>query len=257
MYTLWQDERRAYVTGAAGNLALVDYIEVKGETQLEAFDATCVRHEEGVLLRAGNDVTVDDSPVDGEIYVPRLRPDGTPLIRRGNYTADVFSLDGTDYEIRVYSTESEKLADFERIEYYDYNPEMVFPATFKEYETTDSVPWDFTRSTDTGHSKKVPGVAVVEIEGKTYELLAFLDGQALVLTFADETTGKESYPPGRFLRLDSPSDGEQWVVDFNRSFIPPCGFSNFYSCPLPPAQNRIAAPIRAGEKIAHWKSEDD
>ncbi|PWJ42455.1 Protein of unknown function [Quadrisphaera granulorum] len=89
------------------------------------------------------------------------------------------------------------------------------------------------------------------MQGHYLDLVAFLDGDALVFVFADGTTGIKAYAPGRFLRLDRPS-GSEAVLDLNRAFILPCGFSDWYSCPLPPPENRIEAHVRAGERRVLW-----
>lgn len=258
----WRAERRAYVTSPTGNLALVAYQPVTGDEPVpveEGFPATValVPGREGVAVTAGPDagVTVDGTPVAGTTFVARLRSDGTPIVRWGDLSFDVFSLDGSDYELRIYDAGAQTLADFAEIEYYPPDPALVLPATYERYAETGDVPWDFTRSTDSGHLKKVPGVVRVSVAGVDYELLAFADSGLLVIVFADGTTGSESYAPGRFLKLPLPPEGGHLTLDFNRAFIPPCGFSYFYSCPVPPPQNRIAAPIRGGEKRVRFHSE--
>ena len=81
-----------------------------------------------------------------------------------------------------------------------------------------------------------------------YTLAAFDDGGTLLLVFGDETNGAETYGSGRFLFVQLRDDEGSVVLDFNRAFVPPCGFSAQYNCPLPPASNRFPLPIRAGEK---------
>ncbi len=70
--------------------------------------------------------------------------------------------------------------------------------------------------------------------------------RTLFVPFTDATTGTETYPAGRFLDLDEP-DGETMVLDFNRAYNPLCNYSPAYNCPIPPAENRLAVAIRAGE----------
>lgn len=258
----WQHERAAYVTSPTGNLALVAYQPVVSAEPVaveEDIPATVALApgREGVLWHTepGSGVTVGGEPLSGTTFVGRLRPDGTPIVHWGTTSVDVFSLDGSDYELRIYDTQAETLGDFAGIEYYPYDPDLVVPATYERYAATDDVPWDFTRSTDSGHLKKVPGVVRVPVGGVEYELLAFADGGLLVLVFSDGTTGVESYAPGRFLKLPLPEAGGALTLDFNRTFIPPCGFSFFYSCPVPPPANRIAAPVRGGEKRVRFHSD--
>ena len=65
--------------------------------------------------------------------------------------------------------------------------------------------------------------------------------------FKDATSGKTTYPPGRFLDTDMPKGGEI-ELDFNKAYNPPCAFTAYATCPLPPKQNVLAAAIEAGEK---------
>lgn len=253
----WQAERRAYVTGPHGNLALTSYQPVRREpAAVQGMPALVRLAAEGVFVSAEEHagVTVDGRPLVGETYVPRLRPDGTPVVAWERLSFDVFSLDGTDFELRMYDEDAEPLSRFERIATWPFDAGRVVSGRFVEYDATREVAWDFTRSSDAGHAKRVPGEIEVEIDGTPYALLAFLDGEVLVLVFADATTGPESYAPGRFLRLPPPAADGTVEIDFNRAFVPPCGFSNSYSCPLPPLQNRIGTPIRAGEQRVVWKT---
>lgn len=256
-YTKWQSERHGFVTNPAGNIALIDFVTIGDSTPISYFDATAqwVAGERGVTLTGPEDISVDGKPLTSPTFVDALQPDGTPLITKGRYTADIFTLDGTTIEARIYDKESEGLQHFEKIEYYDYQPHLALQAHFEAYDSTKHVEWDFTREEDSGNTKRVPGVIKFTIDGQSLELVCFLDGEALVVTFADSTTGAESYAPGRFLRLPEPADDGSVLLDFNRSFIPPCGFSDFYSCPLPPAQNKLSVAIPAGEKRVHWKDD--
>ncbi|GAA3653974.1 DUF1684 domain-containing protein [Microbacterium marinilacus] len=260
-YDAWRQLRLQQVSGPAGNIALVDYQRVGGAPeQVRGLPATVHRvgDEEGVRVRPLGElelVTASGAESIGEeTLVRRLGPDGLPLLRAGSVTADVFSLDGTGYELRIYDAEAPALDDFDGIETVDHDPAWVVPAVFEAHDEVQQVPWGFTRDSDTGHTKAVPGTVRAEIDGVPYAFSVFADGPALVLVFADATTGSESYAPGRFLRLDAVASGAAITLDFNRAIVPPCGFSDYYSCPIPPAQNRVAAAVRAGELRARWRS---
>jgi uncharacterized protein (DUF1684 family) len=98
-----------------------------------------------------------------------------------------------------------------------------------------------------------PGTAVFTVEGKEYRLTPVLEEGSpdLFFVFADETNRTETYGAGRFLYADPAKDGTV-VLDFNRAYNPPCAFSAFATCPLPPKQNRLALRVDAGEKrLAH------
>ena len=92
-----------------------------------------------------------------------------------------------------------------------------------------------------------PGYAEFDLDGKTWRLEPTIEDNNLFFTFRDQTAGKETYPSGRFLYTEMPKDGEV-TIDFNKAHNPPCAFTSFATCPLPPRQNTIRAAIRAGEK---------
>ena len=85
---------------------------------------------------------------------------------------------------------------------------------------------------------------------KSYMLTA-LDGGAtdFFVILADATTGVESYDGGRFMYVKRPKVGENTIIDFNKAYNPPCVFSDFATCPLPPKENRLDFAITAGEKV--------
>jgi uncharacterized protein len=98
-----------------------------------------------------------------------------------------------------------------------------------------------------------PGTAVFSLDGKEYRLTPVLEEGSpdLFFIFADESNRTETYGAGRFLYAEPAKDGTV-ILDFNRAYNPPCAFSAFATCPLPPKQNRLALRVDAGEKrLAH------
>jgi hypothetical protein len=95
-----------------------------------------------------------------------------------------------------------------------------------------------------------PGAFVFKVNGKTLRLDATgkMTDEELFVIFADETNGKETYGAGRFLYVPTPNANEQAVIDFNKAYNPPCAFTPYATCPLPPAQNKLPIRITAGEK---------
>lgn len=91
-----------------------------------------------------------------------------------------------------------------------------------------------------------PGMAEFEFQGRSYGLEAVDSGDQLFFILADRTSGRESYGLGRFLYSDLPEDGIV-VLDFNRAYNPPCAFTEYSTCPLPPPENRLDVRIEAGE----------
>ncbi len=93
-----------------------------------------------------------------------------------------------------------------------------------------------------------PGTLVFDLKGQTCRLDPLIEGNQLFIIFSDETTGSETYGSGRFLYADLPDANGMTTLDFNYAINPPCAFTAFATCPLPPAQNALPLAVRAGEK---------
>jgi uncharacterized protein (DUF1684 family) len=94
-----------------------------------------------------------------------------------------------------------------------------------------------------------PGYAVFELGGQEQRLEGVLespDSTQLFFIFKDATSGKETYPSGRFLYSELPKEGKL-VLDFNKAYNPPCAFTAYATCPLPPKENWLAERVEAGE----------
>lgn len=92
-----------------------------------------------------------------------------------------------------------------------------------------------------------PGYVTFTHGGKEYRLEPVLEGKQLFFVFRDGTSNKSTYGAARFLYAAPVKDGTV-ILDFNKAINPPCAFTPFATCPLPPPQNRLALAITAGEK---------
>lgn len=108
--------------------------------------------------------------------------------------------------------------------------------------------------TSTGQRRMMQRVGTLEfsLKGTSLTLGAFVEVGApnfnrLFVPFTDLTSGTETYPAGRYLDLDLTKSGI-YVLDFNRAYNPYCYYNKTYDCPIPPRENRLQVPIRAGEK---------
>ncbi len=100
-------------------------------------------------------------------------------------------------------------------------------------------------------NEPTPGSVAFEVDGKTYRLAATAeDDGSLFLVFGDATNADTTYGAGRFLDAPAPRDGKV-LLDFNQATNPPCAFSPFATCPLPPKGNRLPVRIEAGEQRVH------
>ena len=131
------------------------------------------------------------------------------------------------------------------IDAFEPDESFVFEGTFRPAATDASV--EFT--TIDGHrSEDSPaGVIDLDLPDGPASITVTRERGGLHAVFADGTSGAESYR-FRFIDIALPDDDGRVVVDFNRAYLPPCAFSDYYVCPLPPAGNRVSTPIRAGEK---------
>jgi uncharacterized protein len=91
-----------------------------------------------------------------------------------------------------------------------------------------------------------PGYAVFALGGREHSLDAVTEGDQLFFIFRDQTAGDTTYPAGRFLKAAFPQKS-MITLDFNRAYSPPCAFTAFATCPLPPPRNHLPLRIEAGE----------
>jgi len=135
------------------------------------------------------------------------------------------------------------------LRYYPPDPSYTAPA---ELKLANQRPV-FEMPTSTGKLRRMERVGVLEftLRGQPMSLAAFVEeGQqleTLFVPFADLTTGKETYPAGRYLEIRPTSTGF-YNIDFNMAFNPTCAYNAEYDCPYPPPSNRLKVEIRAGEK---------
>lgn len=165
---------------------------------------------------------------------------------------------------RIWRQDSPAQQAFEAIEYYDHDPAWIIEGRFELVDEERVVPFEHIKDDGATRGLPVSGDLVFEHDGHEYRFAAFdvdYGGHAkLQLVFGDRTNGVESYGAGRFLFLDHPASSRELTpgdsipitIDFNRAIVPPCGFSNHMNCPLPPLQNRLPFPVRAGEKRVRY-----
>ena len=98
--------------------------------------------------------------------------------------------------------------------------------------------------------EEIEGEVVFTVDGVEYRLQpSGSPEEGFFLVFGDRTNGDETYGGGRFLYTDAVAEDGTLVVDFNRSYCPPCVFTPWATCPLPPPENKLAVRIEAGEKM--------
>lgn len=201
-----------------------------------------------LVASASDGITVGGELVDGEAVLPPSDADGARELRFSDTVQGtiIHNDEGTEFAVRTWDAQADDLLRFGRIDSYPYDPEWVVQASFTPVAGL-SVGFEHTREKGHERDEEIPGLIVFDKDGEHYELAAFKSGRALQLVFADATSGTETYSVGRFLFVAPNPDGTI-TLDFNYAVLPPCAFSYAFNCPMPPAQNRFAVPIRAGEK---------
>ncbi len=152
--------------------------------------------------------------------------------------------------VRFRDLQHPHLKEFDHIDRFPVDPTLRVTATLVP-SVGKTIPITNVLGQTTAQAS--PGKLVFTLEGKKYSIDAIDEGgDELFLIFADGTSGVETYGAGRFMYVKKPEANGTTVIDFNKAFNPPCVFSDFATCPLPPPQNRLSIAIRAGEKSFHF-----
>ena len=148
--------------------------------------------------------------------------------------------------VRVKDTNADARVHFKVLEYFPLDQGWRFTAKFEPYMPMKKIP--IINILGMEEDMNSPGALLFEVAGKEYRLDTVLeDGETdYFVMFADQTSGKTTYGAGRFLYVKPPVDGTT-ILDFNKSYNPPCAFSHYATCPLPPQQNKLPLAITAGE----------
>ena len=142
---------------------------------------------------------------------------------------------------------------FEGLDYYDLNPDLVFEVDVEKFAEDEPTVMMQT-STGDEQSFRRWGQFAFEVGGQTAAMTIYSDpnGRNFFLPFKDTTNGEETYGAGRYMDEHRPGlrliDENRILVDFNFAYNPYCAYSPYFSCPLPPRENWVQVPIRAGEK---------
>ncbi len=155
---------------------------------------------------------------------------------------------GDKLGLRVKDRANPARAEFKGTDYYPADRKWVVNARFEPYEPPKRVPILNVLGMET--EENAPGTLAFEVDGREYRLQALKEKgeEQFFIIFADQTSGKETYGAGRYLYADPPTADGRVKLDFNRAYSPPCAFTRYATCPLPPAQNRLPVRVEAGEK---------
>lgn len=268
----WRDERKAGLLAPDGWTSLVGlhwidpgphYVGseadngiklAKGPPQLGMLD---LGKNGGVRLvpdKAAT-LTLDDAPITAPTALKTDEDEAGPSrigFDGGKGMATVIKR-GERYALRVKHADADSRVHFTGLNYWPADPAWNVQARFLPHPAGKTIP--IASIIGTIDDTPNPGAVEFVHGGKTYRLEAIDEGDGeLFLVFADRSNGHGSYGAGRFLDAGKPDAAGGVQLDFNRSYNPPCAFTPFATCPLPPPENRLDLAITSGEKTyAHPK----
>jgi hypothetical protein len=153
---------------------------------------------------------------------------------------------GGNYALRLRDLSHPNLKEFTPTPTFDYNSSFRFQAKLiPRFNQTMDIPNVLGQVI----TWKVIGVLQFEYEGKDFELLVLDELGKLFVIFSDETSAIETYPTGRYLYVNPPDAKGMTVLDFNYTYNPPCAYTEFATCPIPPKSNRLLFAVHAGERV--------
>jgi uncharacterized protein len=202
-------------------------------------------------VEPGVDVTLDGQPASGPAV---LRSDADPGdqgptvvgFNKGDASFIVIKR-GDRYALRVRDALAPTRTSFPGIAYYELEPSLRVAARFTAHPPGQTI--KILNVLGMEEAMDNPGVLTFSHGGKSYSLETVDEGDhRLFLIFADRTSGHESYSAARYLYAEYPGADGTTTIDFNKTYNPPCAFTDFATCPLPPPSNRLDLAIRAGEK---------
>jgi len=259
----WQKERAEKLQAEDGWLALVGlHWLADGDNRFGSDPENPVRLEgDGIPPLAGilalEGATVHLVPAEGVALTVNGEPasvrilrddlEGTPdVLRLGRLVFHVIRR-GDRLGVRVKDPEAPTRTGFRGLTYYPIDPRYRVEARLDRYAAPK--PIQIQSVIGTAEDRVSPGRLEFELDGTSMSLEPLnegTDGVTLFVIFQDRTSGRETYGAGRYLYATL--DGDRALLDFNKAYNPPCAFTPFATCPLPPRGNRLAVAVRAGER---------
>jgi uncharacterized protein (DUF1684 family) len=257
----WRAGRVQRLTGPAGWLTLIGRHPLEhGTWSVGSAAGNAIRLAAGpeklgtVTYAADGKVTFTladgvDAAIDGtaarsaELVVDGEKP---TYVRAGTVNFYIMDRSGNLF-LRVRDSEAARRKNFAGIESYPIDPAWRVEADWVPFDPPREI--KITNIIGLVEPTPIPGKAVFQHDGQRYELLAIDEGpdEDLFFVLTDTTAGAETYEACRFLYAKRPVNGKI-VLDFNKVYNPPCAFTPFATCPLPPKGNALPFPLRAGEK---------
>jgi uncharacterized protein len=199
-------------------------------------------------IDARSETMVDGNPAPNTVsMVPDSQGEPTKISFNNGDASIVLIERSGRFALRVRNSMAQTRMQFPGLEYFDIDPAFKVKAQFAAHPAGQKI--DIVNILGLTEQMDNPGTLTFELGGQSFtaEAIDEGDGQYFIV-FADRTSGKESYAAARFVYA-APAGAEGFTeIDFNKAYNPPCAFTTYSTCPLPPAGNRFNVEIRAGEK---------
>jgi hypothetical protein len=208
-----------------------------------------------VALEDDEELTVDGLAVRGTYDFGVIPERGGYTAAFGDAVVEVAKRGGRDI-VRPRHPDNLLRVNFTEVPTYLPNPRWVFVGRYLPFETPRPVTVGAAVE-GIEHVYEAPGQVEFDYRGETFVLTAFggkAPGSSLVVLFTDATSGITTYAANRVLLVDPPDEEGNVALDFNRAINLPCAFTDFATCPLPPAENRLPIGIEAGEKTPYERA---
>lgn len=212
-------------------------------------------------LHLAEDKTVTLLPdPEGGLTVNSEPATARPLATDASGAADLMRSDralfyliqrGSRIGVRVKDPEAASRRDFTGLDRFPIDPAYRIAAVLEAYPTPREVAIPTVIGEPT--AMLAPGLLRFEIDGEPLALEPFLSAPAdrdLFIVFRDATSGGATYGAGRFLSTELTPGSDEVILDFNLAVNPPCAFSPYATCPLPPPENTLDVAVEAGEKYS-------
>jgi uncharacterized protein (DUF1684 family) len=200
----------------------------------------------GTIILKGKQAEFRPSP-GVKIPAQDLKED-TTILSVGTVKFFLIQRDGR-FGVRVKDSDAPARKEFTHLSWYPPDPAWRIEAKYVPWDKPHTIKFN-TVIDGVNEDDESPGYISFMKDGHEYKLDAVIDEGELFLIFRDQTSGKSTYPAARFLYADAPKNLKapaSVVLDFNKAINPPCVFTAYATCPLPPPQNRLTLAIPAGE----------
>lgn len=215
-----------------------------GNPSIPPHAGSFVYEDDTVTLHVNNQVrmTCNGQDVSSKTLKPDI-DDHPDFLSLGSLIMVVIKR-GKNTLLRVWDREAPARMNFTGLNYYPIHDDYRITARFVPYNPPRIIKIQDVIGDE--YEVEFPGYARFILDGKECQLEAEKTENGLFFNYKDLTNGSGSYPGGRFLVTPEPN-GNEVVIDFNRSYNPPCAYTDYATCPLPPPQNRLPVRIPAGE----------